>query len=89
MLNRSLATFMNAFTASDFTVYPFATTNKIDYNNLQSVYTDAVFKPKLEKLDFAQEGWRLEHKVPTDPSTPIQFKGIVYNEMKGQTVKLI
>ncbi|KAI9305038.1 peptidase M16C associated-domain-containing protein [Cunninghamella echinulata] len=85
MLNRSLATFMNAFTASDFTVYPFATTNKVDYRNLQSVYTDAVFKPKLEKLDFAQEGWRLEHKVPTDVSTPIQFKGIVYNEMKGQT----
>jgi Zn-dependent M16 (insulinase) family peptidase len=49
---------------------------------------DAVFHPRLEKLDFAQEGWRLEHKVPTDPSTPIKFKGIVYNEMKGQTVSI-
>ncbi|SAM08473.1 hypothetical protein [Absidia glauca] len=85
MLNRSLATFMNAFTASDFTIYPFATTNKVDYNNLRNVYMDAVFHPRLENLDFAQEGWRLEHKVPVDPSTPIQFKGIVYNEMKGQT----
>ncbi|ORZ23169.1 peptidase M16C associated-domain-containing protein [Absidia repens] len=85
MLNRSLATFMNAFTASDFTVYPFATTNKVDYNNLRDVYMDAVFHPRLEKLDFSQEGWRLEHKVPSDPSTPIKFKGIVYNEMKGQT----
>ncbi|KAI8084616.1 peptidase M16C associated-domain-containing protein [Halteromyces radiatus] len=85
MLNRSLATFMNAFTASDFTVYPFATTNKVDYDNLRNVYMDAVFHPRLEKLDFAQEGWRLEHKIPTDASTPIQFKGIVYNEMKGQT----
>jgi Zn-dependent M16 (insulinase) family peptidase len=88
MLNRSLATFMNAFTASDFTIYPFATTNKVDYNNLRNVYMDAVFHPRLENLDFAQEGWRLEHKVPVDPSTPIQFKGIVYNEMKGQTVRV-
>ncbi|CAO3597204.1 unnamed protein product [Absidia cylindrospora] len=57
----------------------------VDYNNLRDVYMDAVFHPRLEKLDFSQEGWRLEHKVPTDPATPIKFKGIVYNEMKGQT----
>ncbi|CAO0798731.1 unnamed protein product [Mucor circinelloides] len=85
MLNRSLATFMNAFTASDYTVYPFATTNPADYNNLRDVYMDAVLHPKLDRLDFKQEGWRLEHQVPTDTTTPIQFKGVVYNEMKGQT----
>ncbi|KAG1179298.1 hypothetical protein G6F70_002435 [Rhizopus microsporus] len=85
MLNRSLATFMNAFTASDYTIYPFATTNPVDYANLRDVYMDAVFHPKLDRLDFKQEGWRLEHQIPTDPSTPIQFKGVVYNEMKGQT----
>ncbi|KAI7860572.1 peptidase M16C associated-domain-containing protein [Circinella umbellata] len=85
MLNRSLATFMNAFTASDYTIYPFATTNPVDYANLRNVYMDAAFHPRLEKLDFKQEGWRLEHEVPTDTSTPITFKGVVYNEMKGQT----
>ncbi|KAI7908289.1 peptidase M16C associated-domain-containing protein [Cokeromyces recurvatus] len=85
MLNRSLATFMNAFTASDYTIYPFATTNPADYNNLRDVYMDAVFHPKLNRLDFKQEGWRLEHEIPTDTSTPIQFKGVVYNEMKGQS----
>ncbi|KAG0183072.1 Mitochondrial presequence protease [Apophysomyces sp. BC1021] len=85
MLNRSLATFMNAFTASDYTIYPFATTNPADYSNLRNVYMDAVLHPRLEKLDFKQEGWRLEHEVPTDTTTPIQFKGVVYNEMKGQT----
>ncbi|GAA5796196.1 hypothetical protein HPULCUR_001565 [Helicostylum pulchrum] len=85
MLNRSLATFMNAFTASDYTIYPFATTNPVDYANLRDVYMDAAFHPKLDRLDFKQEGWRLEHEVPTDVSTPIQFKGVVYNEMKGQT----
>ncbi|KAI8991000.1 peptidase M16C associated-domain-containing protein [Mycotypha africana] len=85
MLNRSLATFMNAFTASDYTLYPFATTNRADYNNLRDVYLDAVLHPKLDRLDFKQEGWRLEHEIPTDTKSPIQFKGVVYNEMKGQT----
>ena len=32
---------------------------------------------------FRQEGWRLEHKEPKDQSSPIEFKGIVFNEMKG------
>ncbi|KAF9431589.1 Mitochondrial presequence protease [Entomortierella beljakovae] len=84
MLNRSMATFMNAFTASDYTLYPFSTTNPVDYGNLRSVYMDAAFFPHLRELDFKQEGWRLEHEDPNDKSSPIVFKGIVYNEMKGQ-----
>ncbi|KAH8556273.1 peptidase M16C associated-domain-containing protein [Umbelopsis sp. PMI_123] len=84
MLNRSLATFMNAFTASDYTIYPFASTNEVDFNNLRSVYMDAAFFPHLRKLDFTQEGWRLEHENPKDKTSPIVFKGVVYNEMKGQ-----
>lgn len=46
-------------------MYPFATTNPADYNNLRDVYMDAVLHPKLDRLDFKQEGWRLEHEVPT------------------------
>ncbi|KAJ3410731.1 Presequence protease, mitochondrial [Chytridiales sp. JEL 0842] len=83
MLNRSMSTFMNAMTWSDFTMYPFSTENRADYNNLFDVYMDAVFRPRLRELDFKQEGWRLEHENPTDPKTPIVFKGVVYNEMKG------
>jgi Zn-dependent M16 (insulinase) family peptidase len=56
MLNRSLATFMNAMTGPDYTVYPFATQNLKDYQNLMSVYLDAVFKPNLREKDFCQEG---------------------------------
>lgn len=37
----------------------------MDYANLRDVYMDAVFHPKLDRLDFKQEGWRLEHEVPT------------------------
>ncbi|KAL4217277.1 Presequence protease [Mactra antiquata] len=83
MLNRSLATFMNAMTASDWTMYPFSTQNRQDYNNLLSIYLDAVFYPQLREFDFCQEGWRLEHDDLKDPNSPINFKGVVYNEMKG------
>ncbi|XP_072010102.1 presequence protease, mitochondrial isoform X2 [Engystomops pustulosus] len=83
MLNRSLSTFMNAFTASDYTMYPFSTQNAKDFKNLMSVYLDAVFFPKLRELDFWQEGWRLEYQNPTDRNSPMIFKGVVFNEMKG------
>ncbi|KAF5890185.1 presequence protease, mitochondrial, partial [Clarias magur] len=83
MLNRSLSTFMNALTASDYTVYPFSTQNDKDFQNLLSVYLDAVFFPCLRELDFWQEGWRLENEHPTDPSSSLIFKGVVFNEMKG------
>ncbi|KAA0186745.1 hypothetical protein HAZT_HAZT009762 [Hyalella azteca] len=83
MLNRSLSTFMNAMTGSDNTIYPFSTQNPTDFKNLLSVYLDAVFKPNLTELDFSQEGWRLEHADPKDRNSPIEFKGVVFNEMKG------
>ncbi|XP_033988015.1 presequence protease, mitochondrial [Trematomus bernacchii] len=83
MLTRSLSTFMNAFTASDYTMYPFSTQNGKDFQNLLSVYLDAVFFPCLREQDFWQEGWRLEHEDPKDVSTPLVFKGVVFNEMKG------
>ncbi|KAM6948128.1 presequence protease, mitochondrial [Aplochiton taeniatus] len=83
MLNRSLSTFMNAFTASDYTMYPFSTQNGKDFQNLLSVYLDAVFFPSLRELDFWQEGWRLENENPTDCKSPLVFKGVVFNEMKG------
>ncbi|CAG9820876.1 unnamed protein product [Phaedon cochleariae] len=83
MLNRSLATFMNAMTGSDYTMYPFSTQNYSDYKNLQKIYLDAVFRPQLNELDFMQEGWRLENTDPNDIKTDIIIKGVVYNEMKG------
>lgn len=83
MLNRSLATFMNAMTGPDYTFYPFSSQNEVDYRNLQKVYLDAVFKPNLSRLDFLQEGWRLEHSKLEDKTSDLVFKGVVYNEMKG------
>ena len=83
MIRRSLNTFMNAFTSSDWTAYPFASQNKKDFNNLLSVYLDSVFFARLDPLDFAQEGHRLEFADPADPSSELTFKGVVFNEMKG------
>ncbi len=83
MTRRSINTFMNAFTSSDWTAYPFASLNKKDFNNLMDVYLDAVFFSRLDELDFAQEGHRLEFAVPDDASSPLEHKGVVYNEMKG------
>ncbi|KAI9756615.1 MAG: Mitochondrial presequence protease [Chaenotheca gracillima] len=93
MLPRSLSNFMNAFTSSDHTTYPFATTNRQDFNNLMSVYLDATLHPLLERNDFTQEGWRIGPENPlasaegapeADAGRGLVFKGVVYNEMKGQ-----
>ncbi|XP_050438210.1 presequence protease, mitochondrial-like [Adelges cooleyi] len=83
MLNRSMANFMNAMTAPDYTFYPFSTENYSDYYNLMSVYLDAVLNPMLRESDFRQEGWRLEHTLVDDKKSPLEIKGVVYNEMKG------
>ena len=77
---------METTTASDWTMYPFSTQNSKDFQNLLSVYLDSAFFPQLKELDFRQEGWRLEHEDATDPSSPIIFKGVVFNEMKGHFV---
>lgn len=83
MIRRSLNTFMNAMTSSDWTAYPFASKNRKDFDNLLGVYLDAVFFSRLDPLDFAQEGHRLEFAEPHNPDSELVYKGVVYNEMKG------
>lgn len=87
MLPRTLSNFMNAFTASDHTFYPFATTNAQDFKNLLSVYMDSALNPLLKESDFTQEGWRIGPENPLaedQEGKKLVFKGVVYNEMKGQ-----
>ena len=83
MIRRSLNTFMNAFTSSDWTAYPFATLNDKDFKNLLGVYLDSSFFPNLDLLDFSQEGHRLEFQEKENIDSEIEIKGVVYNEMKG------
>ncbi|MFK7889418.1 MAG: insulinase family protein [Granulosicoccus sp.] len=83
MIRRSLNTFMNAFTSSDWTAYPFASQNRKDFFNLLDVYLDSVFFSRLHELDFAQEGHRVEFEDPDNTASDLVFKGVVFNEMKG------
>lgn len=82
LLKSSLATFLNAFTAYDWTMYPFASQTPKDFDNILSIYCDAVFDPlsMIDPKPFLQEGWHLElNNIDDLPS----YKGVVYNEMKG------
>ena len=83
MIRRSLNTYMNAFTGSDFTCYPASSEIEKDFYNLLDVYANCVFHPKLHKYSFLQEGHRLEFSNQKKATSHLQYKGIVYNEMKG------
>jgi len=83
MIRRSLNTFMNAFTSSDWTAYPFASQNRKDFDNLLDVYLDAVFFSRLDELDFLQEGHRIEFAETGNTESDLVYKGVVFNEMKG------
>lgn len=78
----SLNTFLNAMTYPDKTVYPIASCNDKDFQNLMHVYLDAVFYPNIytERKIFEQEGWHYEMESPEDE---LIINGVVYNEMKG------
>lgn len=78
----SLNTYLNALTSDDFTLYPVASLNEKDYFNLMHVYLDAVFYPRIydDPRILMQEGWHFEL---TDKDAPLEYKGVVYNEMKG------
>ncbi len=82
LLKGSLNTFLNAFTGSDITFYPFASANEQDYMNILDIYLDAVFYPNIYKHKeiFLQEGWHYHLENENDPLT---INGVVYNEMKG------
>ena len=79
LLKGSLKTFLNAFTYPDKTCYPVASQNVQDFYNLVDVYLDAVFFPRLTPQVLQQEGW---HYEPAEGGG-LQYKGVVYNEMKG------
>ena len=78
----SLNTFLNAMTYSDKTVYPVASCNDKDFQNLMHVYMDAVFYPNIyhRREIFEQEGWHYELE---DKDAELKYNGIVYSEMKG------
>ena len=82
LVKGSLNTFLNAMTYPDKTVYPVASCNDKDFQNLMHVYMDAVFYPNIYEHEeiFRQEGW--SYKLD-DADSKLEYNGVVYNEMKG------
>lgn len=82
LVKGSLNTFLNAMTYPDKTVYPVASCNDKDFQNLMDVYMDAVLHPNIYRKEeiFKQEGWHYELE---EKDAPITLNGVVYNEMKG------
>ena len=82
LVKGSLNTFLNAMTYPDKTMYPVASCNDKDFQNLMDVYLDAVFYPAIYEQPeiLMQEGWHYEIEKPEEP---LRYSGVVYNEMKG------
>ena len=82
LVKGSLNTFLNAMTYPDKTVYPVASCNDKDFQNLMHVYLDAVFYPNIYQREqiFKQEGW---HYELDSIDSPLKYNGVVFNEMKG------
>lgn len=83
LLQTSMQTFLNAVTFADKTMYPVASTNTADLENLMDVYLDAVLHPAIYHRPriFEQEGWHYE----LDEDGNLVYNGVVFNEMKGAT----
>lgn len=82
LVKGSMNTYLNATTYPDKTMYPVASCNDKDFQNLMHVYMDAVFYPNIYKYEeiFKQEGWHYELE---SEDGDITYNGVVYNEMKG------
>ncbi|MCM1090587.1 MAG: insulinase family protein [Butyrivibrio sp.] len=82
LVKGSLNTFLNAMTYPDKTLYPVASCNDKDFQNLMHVYLDAVFYPNIydKEAIFRQEGWHYELE---GEDGGLAVNGVVYNEMKG------
>lgn len=78
MIKNSMSTFLNAMTFQGKTMYPCASCNPDDFENLLKVYLDSVFNPLLAEGTFLREGWHIEKA-----GEGYDIKGVVYNEMQG------
>lgn len=83
LMKGSMFSFLNAMTYSDFTVFPAASINEKDFENLADVYLDAVFDPLMpfKKEIFLQEGRYFE--LDEKEEAVFGFNGVVFNEMRG------
>lgn len=87
-LKGSLANEMNGYTYADKTVYPFATINEKEFDNLVGVYQDMVFNARIKSSEniFKEEAW---HYEIGNIDEPLKYSGVVFNEMKNGSTSSI
>jgi len=78
---RSMNTFSEPWTGPEFTVFPFSTSNEKDFYNLLGVYIESVFRPLNRRIDFLQEGVRLEFDPDAPKKSSLTVHGGTYEEM--------
>jgi Zn-dependent M16 (insulinase) family peptidase len=82
MANQTYCTFINAFTAQNYTTYPVSSMSEEQLLKLTDVYLDCVYHPSVytDRYIFNREAWRYEL---ADRESDLNISGTVYNEMKG------
>lgn len=83
MTNRSMNSFADAWTGPDFTSYMFSTTNNSDFMNLLDVYSNAIFKPSMNKLDFLNSVWRPDLERYSATQSRIVMRGEGVGELRS------
>ncbi len=81
LIKGSLATFINAMTYGEKTLYPVSSKNDRAFLGLIDVYMDAVLHPNAlsDPRIFMQEG----HRYEIGENGELSVNGVVYNEMKA------
>jgi len=101
MIKRSLSSFMNALTASDWTMYPFSTQNKKDYHNLMKVYLDATFFPSFPGTTHVAPVWKhrlqnhsawsypLGKRIPTEPRWANETRAASFRQSRSTSTRIV
>jgi len=84
MMGRTLGTAMNAMTREDCTAFHFVTRSLDDYENLLSVYLDAVFFPLLDRRNFDREASHVVFDGGSGRGRMPERRGVVLSEMRGE-----
>jgi hypothetical protein len=72
-----------AWTAWEYTWYFHSSPAPEDFLKFVDVRCDALFEPLLSKEAFDHQAHHLEFEDPDDPTTPLRYRGVIYNEQKG------
>ena len=86
MEGRSMCSPVSAITGPDFAVYPFSSVNKKDFYNLLDLYSESLFNPMFRRVDFLNEGWRLEFTSVTNPNTRIKLRGSAMQDARNNAI---